>query len=93
MRGFHQFEHFLIDDFGGACGILVVQRSKVALLVIRPLDGTQFVGETVVEHHLTCDVRRLFDVVGSTGGRIVEHDLFRGTTAHSVRHLVEQLVA
>ena len=71
----------------------MVQRSKVALLVIGPLDGTQLVGEAVVEHHLTCDVRCLLDVVGSTGGRIMEHDLLRGTTAHGVRHLVEQLVA
>ena len=93
MRGLHKLEHFLVDDLGGSRGVLVGERAEIALLVVGPLDGAKLLGEAVVEHHLTRDVRGLFDIVGSTGGRVVEHDLFGGTAAHGVRHLIEQLVA
>ena len=96
MRGFHELQHLVINHLGGAIGVLTRLQTVHhggLVIVVAPLDGTELVGEPVFDHHGAGDVRGLLDIVRGTGGWIVEHDLLSSTAAHSVGHLVEQLVA
>ena len=94
---FNQLVNFFINHFGSFIRELTrlqrIQRTRRILISVHPLYGTKLRGETIFNNHLTSDCCSFFNIVRSASSWIVEHNLFRSTAAHSIRHLIKQLIS
>ena len=97
MSRFNKLMNFFVNHFRSLIRELTrlqrIQRTRRILICIHPLYSAKLRREAIFNNHLASDCCGLFNVVRSASSWIVEHNLFRSTAAHSIRHLIEQLVS
>ena len=97
VRAVQQVGHLLINL--GGHGIRVVDGAAAGgigegiALLLAVLDGAQIRAEAVLSDHGARDLGGVLDIGGRTGGGCAEHELLRGTPAHSEDEASKQLIA
>src|SRR6476659_8485810 len=92
-----QAADLLVDDAGDVLAVVAlvphVAAEEDLTRGLAELDGPHPLAHAVLGDHLAGHRGGLLDVVGGTGGGVVEHDLLRDATTERVGQLVEDLVA
>src|SRR5215831_12422288 len=97
VRRLDQIAHLGVDVGGDVLGVVAlvgVVAAEERLGLVHPvLHGAELGTHAVLGDHGAGELRRLLDVVGRTGGRLVEDELFGRPSAQGVHQLVEDLGA
>jgi hypothetical protein len=97
VRGLDELLDLFVDQRGDLFRVVALVSHLTAEeglgVVAAELDGAEPLGHAVLRDHRAGQARGLLDVVGGTGGRVVEDQLLRRAASQHVRQLVQHLVA
>src|SRR5579884_377904 len=71
-------------------GAELAAQKRLAMIVAED-PGAQFLGHPESHHHLLCGLGHLLQVIGGTGGHLIEDDLLGCPTSQRHGHVVQQL--
>src|SRR3954454_16375786 len=97
VRTFDEGLDLLVDLLGDVLGVVALVTHVAAeedfALALPETDGAEGVAHAVLHHHRAGDLRRLLDVVGGAGRRLVEDQLLGSAATERVGEHVHHLAA
>ena len=86
----------LVENPSGVVGVFTSARHEVFteeyLLLASPGHRADLVAHAPLAHHAPSQTRDDFEVVGRTGGLLIEHEFFGGTTAQGHADPIEDVL-